>query len=354
MVNWLWQTTQTDLPIKATQRRLAEVSLLSDQALPEILKNTVTPDRQTVLLHPAKKQPQVTNASPAKYSAPARVKPIKKPHQGVSLASGPAVPILSAPPVHASAPLEKDTQPPLLAHEERVASSVSIASAVASLPKSVKFPQHLRITYTAGPIPAELEWKMSQGQYTMTLHTMAFVNMAYISQGYVTEEGLQPSQFQEKRKGQLKYQVDFDWQNQTVLIGEPDQQSVETLKTGDQDMFSAGFQLAVLGSRFKEFAFSVATSRKWYPNVSFAIEGETKIQIGEKWVDALLLKGQHDNKTFEFWLAPDWGNIPVRINIDTDKGNYTMTAIRVVAEGKVLAEPVSQLNQQSTGYMKER
>jgi hypothetical protein len=234
-----------------------------------------------------------------------------------------------------------------LAFQKTPISQASTASSTPSSSAVHKFPQHLRITYTAGPIPAELEWKVKQGRYTLTLRTLALMNVAYKSQGYVGAKGLQPSQFQEIRKGQLKYQVDFDWQTHTVFIGEPDTPRVENLKAGDQDMFSAGFQLALLGSRLKDFTFSVATSRKWYANVPFSIAGEAKIQIGEKWVDTLLLKGHYRDKTFEFWLAPAWGNIPVRIKIDTDKANYLITAIRVIAEGKVLAEPVSQLDQPS-------
>lgn len=350
VVHWIRYGQAPQEVVTPTLRKLADVDLQSTPQTPAELQGVKTPEVQTVSLRfltaPVSPSPAAASVDPPRSGTkiPARAA------TGKTLKKSPVTPpdtstlVASAVESHSRLRTAGAVQAAEAGHDKEHPEET----------KALPFPKSLRVTYVAGPLPIEMEWKVASGQYTLQMRSQALTDIAYKSRGTVGKNGLRPQQFQEIRKSNLKYQVDFDWTNHQVHIGEPGAQVIETLPRGTQDMFSAGFQLALLGSHLKNFTFSVVTSRKMYADVPFAIQGETRIQVGKIWVDTLLLKGVYNERRFEFWLAPDWGNIPVRIGIDTDKGHYTATAVRVVADGKTLAEPASQLDQKPAFAKKEK
>ncbi len=149
-----------------------------------------------------------------------------------------------------------------------------------------------------------------------------------------------PDRYADMRDGKLQNEAVFDWANNSVNMHDGDKHPTGALKPGDQDLLSAPFQFAQQGSRLKDFTFSLASGRKFYQDVPFEIRGQATLRLGGKPVDAVVLHGTYEDRVFDFWLAPQWSNLPVRMVIVLGKdAPIDVVATEVTIEGTTVLEP---------------
>ncbi|KAF0814627.1 hypothetical protein IGB42_00681 [Andreprevotia sp. IGB-42] len=220
------------------------------------------------------------------------------------------------------------------------------ASAPASeTPKALQFPRKVDITYTWGVIPARMSWEVDHGQYKLALRGALFGRTRTIaSEGKVGRNGVVPMHFSDTKDGKLLNEATFDWDALAVQMNDNGKFASEVLKPGDQDLFSAAFQFALQGSKMKNFTFSMVSGRKFYRDIPFELRGESTLNLNGKLVDAILLRGQYEDRVFDFWLAPEWNNMPVRIHLTLGKENtFDIWASQITINGEtVLASPAQQ------------
>ncbi|MBE9610554.1 DUF3108 domain-containing protein [Chitinilyticum piscinae] len=206
----------------------------------------------------------------------------------------------------------------------------------ASTEQMGRFPRDVRVTYVWGSVPARMHWQIGQSSYRLDVEgSLGFKSRTFHSEGEITAQGIVPRQFSEYRdnKPEPKYQVDFDWQAMKVQIGEPGQRKEEALQEGDQDLFSAAFHLALVGGRAQ--TMSLYTGRKRYPDIHFEPAGEATLTIGRQHIDAVLLRGRWQDRRVDFWLAPQWNNLPVRMTVDIPKeGSFDLWANIIELDGQ--------------------
>lgn len=206
----------------------------------------------------------------------------------------------------------------------------------------MRYPSELDITYVYGIIPARMTWKIHNGQYDLRLEG-GFLGKSrtFLSHGKVDRHGVRPDRFQEYRDGkdEPRYQIDFDWTAMTAEVGEPGKRKIEPLANGDQDIFSTAFHIGSIGGNQSEHRFAIFFSgRRKYENAVLRVMGEAQLRLGQKEVTALLLRGEWDDRRADFWLAPEWHNIPVRITFTMKELELDIWANDITIEGKKVLE----------------
>ena len=75
-----------------------------------------------------------------------------------------------------------------------------------------------------------------------------------------------------------------------------------------------------------------------------------KLRLGEREVDALLLRGDWKDRRIDFWLAPEWHNIPVRMTIALGREDLTLDiwANEIVLDGRRVLEWVKPQQKERT------
>ena len=70
-----------------------------------------------------------------------------------------------------------------------------------------------------------------------------------------------------------------------------------------------------------------------------SVAGQAKLRLGQKEVDAVLVRGQWDERKVDFWLAPEWNNIPVRMTMALGRDlSLDIWANEVTIEGRKVLE----------------
>lgn len=211
-----------------------------------------------------------------------------------------------------------------------------------------RYPNELKITYVYGIIPAQMTWKISGGRYDLRLEgSFLGSSRIFLSQGKVDRRGVIPEQFIEYRNGkpEPRYQVDFDWSAMSAEVGEPGKRKIEMLATGDQDIFSTAFHVGLIGGNQAEHTFSIFSGRRKYENAVLRVAGEARLRLGQKEVTALLLRGEWDDRRADFWLAPEWHNIPVRMTfVMGSELTLDIWANEITIEGQKVLEWVRPQN----------
>ncbi len=220
------------------------------------------------------------------------------------------------------------------------------AQAAAPVRPATDFPHNLEITYVYRglPIPMRLKWQTADGHYSLKLAASLFGRTrAFTSDGLLGKDGLAPEHFTDVKDGKLQNEAQFDWANHQINLRDGDKTSTEALDKGTQDLFSTAFQLAIAGAPKRNFSFSMTSGRKIYPNVAFEVQDEKNWRVGGKVVKVILVRGTFEDRVFDFWLAPQWSNLPVRMifNLGND-APLDLWATEVEIDGKsVLDAPSS-------------
>jgi hypothetical protein len=198
-------------------------------------------------------------------------------------------------------------------------SSLVLAGAAAA----AELPTDVRITYdvmygSSGMLRvgrADQHWHLEGGRYTLSteLAPVFGPTIRYQSAGRVTDAGLVPESFAEYRnkEGAPRVRAEFDWAKQEAVYGKPDEHRTVKLEPGAQDVNALAFQLAWLGERAAG-SLQVLTGK----NASmrrFAAGSRTQVTVNGQRTEAQPWRSGDSGARTEVWLAPQLGNLPVRV-----------------------------------------
>ncbi|WP_157669513.1 DUF3108 domain-containing protein [Chitinibacter sp. GC72] len=383
VLNWLSYRQIADPVLKKTARQLASQSL-DHLDTPDQLPKVKAVEQQVVFLQPAavrQAEPatsarSVTKARQRKLAAEAASQVVQEGTPSTDAASAPtaitssitandsdglaasepvalaAVNVLQSAGIALAAASQASAVKALLGTEK--ASSVQRASA--ALAKRIDptkidreaaklFPREVKIEYRYLGFPAYLHWKLEAGRYDLQLDVpIPGHARRFISRGKIDKQGVMPEQFVEYRKQFTtpKFDVRFDWERAEVTLSEGENQKVEPFAAGDQDLMSAALHLALMGGSQPKYEMALFSGRKRYPEVQFELKGEAQLKIGGKEIPALLMSSRTGERQVDFWLAPDWHNLPVRMVLNFGKdGTYDLSAYNLTLDGKKVLEWVN-------------
>ena len=182
------------------------------------------------------------------------------------------------------------------------------------------------LTYHAN---TELAWHHDGTSYNarMTLSAFLVGSFVWSSTGQVTSEGLAPTRFAEKRRGEVaahfepdKGQIIFSANTPTVpwIKGAQDRATVfiqlAGMLAGDPSAFPPGSSISI-------YTVGPRSADVW----TFVVEPVEVVSLPAGDMPALKLirkpRGEYDNKV-ELWLAPSLGYLPVRSKVTQADGAF--------------------------------
>nr|WP_199064452.1 DUF3108 domain-containing protein [Chromobacterium sp. ASV5] len=180
----------------------------------------------------------------------------------------------------------------------------------------------------------QLDWRRGNGGYRLEVRFSPVIGpkLRYVSQGGLSRRGLAPDSLQAYRNDQPRESARFDWQAGQLRFGDKGDKQTE-LRAGAQDVFSLAFQLGLKGGKLGSEAIQITTGKKVYEYPLVPGEG-TEYDTGAGKIRVIVFRAEGDGDVNEFWLAPDFANLPVRIlRIDKDK-RIDLRAMRIDVNGK--------------------
>ena len=182
------------------------------------------------------------------------------------------------------------------------------------------------LTYHAN---TELAWYHDGTSYNarMTLSAFLVGSFVWSSTGQVTSEGLAPTRFAEKRRGEVAAHFEPD---KGQIIFSANTPTVPWIK-GAQDRATVFIQLAGMlagdasafptGSSISLYTVGPRSADVW----TFVVEPVEVVSLPAGDMPALKLirkpRGEYDNKV-ELWLAPSLGYLPVRSKVTQADGAF--------------------------------
>ncbi|QEL56327.1 DUF3108 domain-containing protein [Chromobacterium paludis] len=292
---------------------------------------------------PAKRPPH-----PAKQEKPRRKPQASQPAQQAKQASAPAEESMAG----------QDSSAPAIETPARHKSASAPAAQTASAPRAEtpppphaqgflhpevalrKFPTEAKIRYQGywnGAMVGfgDLEWLQGNGRYQLDITVNPFIGpkLRYLSQGQIDSHGLRPDSLQAFRGGQLKDNARFDYDAGLLHYGGDNASQQLALKNGAQDAFSLAFQLALKGGDLGRAPIQITTAKKVY-EYPMAPAGSFDYDTGDGKMRVIVFKAEGDGDITEFWLAPDFANLPVRILRADKNKRIELKAIRIDVNGK--------------------
>ncbi|WP_293764015.1 DUF3108 domain-containing protein [uncultured Aquitalea sp.] len=168
-----------------------------------------------------------------------------------------------------------------------------------------------------------LEWQRGDGRYRLEENVSALfgkIKIRYLSEGgFTNKQGLKPDSMQAWKNGEAKESARFDYDAGQLIYGDPPNQNTP-LKTGALDVFSLAFQLGLKGGELGNAPLQVTTGKKVYEH-PIAPSGEADYDFGSAKIRVIVYRVS--GRAAEFWLSPDFANLPVRI-VFTDNNNNRM------------------------------
>lgn len=281
------------------------------------------------------------SAPPAQVPRPAkRVKAKPVPVQPAAVPSGQS---------HATAPVAS-------AGGGDSATEASAPAAVASpdaergepaAPKLARFPDAARLEYALLSSGlqlgrGEMSWQRSGGDYRIvtTVKPLIGPTLRYEVHGELGRNGLQPQRFSASRNEQPREYARFDWAGGVLDYGDKEAKQAP-LQPGALDWLSLAFELGLRGEQPGAATRQVTTGKKVY-QFALQLAGETDFEAGGGTLRAVVLRARNDKDLFEFWLAPDFANLPIRImRVDNDK-RFELRATLIEFNGAVVWTPPPQ------------
>jgi hypothetical protein len=353
---WVTQKPFTESELKKVTQKLSAIKDAASSK-PAGLAGVKPVENQVVYLQKGQK-PQPIAPVPPKAQPKAKVK---------TVASAVSVAKASEPASAASAAVAKpvvavaSSVPEVASQVAQVIVDSQLESTLPPLKESPlmleqSYPAQVEITYAYGIFPIRMSWKAEAGHYALRLRGALFSkSREFISNGEVGPEGVIPQRFVDYRDGKMINEALFDWKAKQVTLNDGGSSKLEALKTGDQDIFSAAFQLALQGAKMKDFTFTIASGRKIYKDVPFEISGQASLHLGDRQIEAILLRGRFEDRTFDFWLAPQWHNMPVRMTLSLgSEGSFDIWANDIKINGEMVLEPPSNSRNANSNRMMRR
>ena len=207
--------------------------------------------------------------------------------------------------------------------------------------KTRRFPDNSRVDYQIyyGSLMAghgEISWQRSGANYTLDARLTPIIgpHLRYQSRGSVGKRGLTPLAYQAWRGDTERESARFDWNANTLAYGDHGDKQAE-LAPGTQDILSLGYQLALTGGSLLPPQQRITTGKKVY-DYPLAPAGETRYPPDHGTLRVVVFRAKNGDDVTEFWLAPDFANLPVRIlRIDKDK-TLDQRARRIDINGKTV------------------
>lgn len=179
-----------------------------------------------------------------------------------------------------------------------------------------------------------LEWSRGNGGYRLDISANPFIGpkLRYLSEGgFQLKNGLRPDSLQAWRGEQAKESAHFDYNAGQLRYGDQGDKLLD-LKPGAQDVFSLAFQLGLKGGELGPEAIQITTGKKVY-EYPMRPSGEAVYDTGAGKIRVIVFRAEGDGDINEFWLAPEFSNLPVRIKrIDKDK-RIDLRAVRIDVNG---------------------
>lgn len=214
----------------------------------------------------------------------------------------------------------------------------SLTAAHAAIPSATSVTYNLfRNGILLGTISEHFE--MKDGQYHATSEGRAqglFVlaqrdPVRYVSSGAVTPEGLRPRRFEGHHRGKSMF-ADFDWAASKLNLVHDGLTHVLALPAGVQDRLSIMYQLMFAMRSAPSTVEFVMTNGRKLEKYRYIVRRNVTIDVPVKRVVTThLIKQREDNDTgTEVWIAPEFGNVAVKVVIVEDDGvRYEQLATRV-------------------------
>lgn len=153
----------------------------------------------------------------------------------------------------------------------------------------------------------------------------------YVSSGAVTSDGLRPQRFEGHHRGK-SLSADFDWTARTLTLAHDGQQQALALPAGAQDRLSIMYQLMfAVRDKPAQLDVTITNGRKLTP-YRYAVKNAVTIDTPLRRLDTVHFVKQREagESGSEVWIAPEYGNLPVKVLIVEDNGDrYEQVATRV-------------------------
>mgnify|MGYP003630468515 CR=1 FL=1 len=191
---------------------------------------------------------------------------------------------------------------------------------------------------------ANVEWRVSKGQYTMHADTRANLLgkiLETTSVGGIDAYGLAPTKATEKRFRKPQTTTTFDRTSKKISFSASDAQYA--IKGGEQDRNSAIWQLATLArSQPQKFKYGavipmfIAGAKEADP-WKFKVLSKENISTELGKINALhvtkVIKRKSEDQKIDIWFAPGMNWYPVRIRFTEPEGDYIdQTISKVTAQ----------------------
>ena len=141
------------------------------------------------------------------------------------------------------------------------------------------------------------------------------------SRGTLTAQGFRPEQFVVRRgRAERTETAAFDWGSARATLSAGGATKEWALQAGAQDQLSYMHQLSFLIADPSLSAVMVTNGRRFY-RTSLEIIGREVVATGLGPVNALQVRSRLENESrMDVWLAPDYGNLPVKVRIRDRRG----------------------------------
>lgn len=246
----------------------------------------------------------------------------------VNTAPPPAVPAvaeasITLPPVKPSPTLTEPIPEPSETSPAVAATPAETDAATAAQPPSAQadvpvFPQQALLRYEVfyGNLLAglaELNWQQQGVHYQLQLRLQPVFSrpLLYQSEGQIEKNGLKPQRFYGERKGQVREQAEFDYAQQQLRYG-AQLEHLSPLPDAAQDILSVAFHIALQGASVLQQELAVTNGRKLY-HYPLTVIGEATFTLESHSIPVFHLASRTDQESTEFWFAPQFANLPLRI-----------------------------------------
>ncbi|OHX19312.1 DUF3108 domain-containing protein [Chromobacterium sphagni] len=206
-----------------------------------------------------------------------------------------------------------------------------------------KFPGAAKLTYdlylNSGNVgTGVLNWQQGNGRYRLeTVATPKFAlrlftkGYSYRVEGQIGNSGLRPDSMQSFEGEQAKEEARFDYAAGLLHYGLRGEQQLP-LQPGAQDIYSLAFQLGLKGGQLGDKPLQITTAKKVY-DYPMASTGTFDYDTNAGKMRVVVFQAKGGGDITEFWLAPDFANLPVRITRIDDKKRIELRAIRIEING---------------------
>ncbi len=162
----------------------------------------------------------------------------------------------------------------------------------------------------------------SDGRATGLLALVQRDPIRLISSGDLTKDGLRPQRFEGHRSGKSMF-AEFDWPGAKLTLIHDGLNHALALPPGTQDRLSIMYQLmfALPNMKAPVMDFAMTNGRK-IEKYRYTAQHDVTIDTPFKRLNTthLVKQREADDTGTEIWVAPEYGNLPVKLLIIEDDG----------------------------------